>query len=463
MFSYPVEIEVNKEDEYYTSVLLQKKGNLGFFGTNKGTVEIWDIEKIKKLAEMRYLEINKFGESIPVEDPVIELDTTNDFELVYSFMGNYAYVFDVRLRTIIEQIPISNKIISGSVGKLTGKIAAIAENGYLSIWSPKFNFRIDSHELNLNIKNAYLVYDFDENRIFLIGENDKITIINFDEKPWYANIEVEGISNILNINKYDENENYQVYIDETGKILISNDRRLLNPNFTIEIFIGGKFSTENMIRDVIDEIEIDESQKQLILDSRLSRKSKDRYNAEVDILSSHHERYDEINEEDDSKTLNYALQDYSGKNIETRSIANEIINKISKRHEINPDFIKYAWIFNKDNPEGLISEARFYEIESDKRNSTIRKCYSLAIFISLVLLLLSIFSPILLPIIIIFVILFLFQFVLFWYWSSINSNPILIYVEEYRGLELMLGITTIFSLFWLIFTKWVLILNLLNL
>lgn len=368
---------ISNPDYIYTSLLLLPKEPILFAGTSNGCVEVWRVDDNSKIAELRYLELNEFGEEIPIKDPVVNLTITKELDLVYAFMGNAAYCIDVHDLLIIEQIPISERVFCGNVSPTNGDICVLTESGYLSIWSAIFVERIKSLDLILEDTPFFLCFGRTEDQIILFNTQHKMLLINFSDSPYLYSIYHEWGDTISDILVMDYNDQHSVRL-QNGSIVVSyhrNDIGMMNQN-----------EFEKLVRDFIHNYQMKEDQKHYISDFRLDRLSRDRYVAELEHISSTMQNRPSLSA--DSKTLTYALEEYYGGTLEQKSRSDALINKIASRHDVDAYYLFLAFKRGSSDLK-LIEDARYYEFQAYHRQKRIYQLGSISILLSVILLTLS--------------------------------------------------------------------------
>lgn len=390
-----IDLLIKSEDTGYQSVLLNPKENTVYLGTQQGCIEIWSITPLEKVAELRYLELDDFGEPMILDDPVVSIAATKDFDLIYGFMGNAAYCIDPHLRVIVQQIPISEPVVSGNICQETGIIGVITKPGYLSIWSPKFYERIASHEFLFDTKSAYLLFE-EPHRIILILKDDQVMTVNFGDEKYLLKNTSNQISKAIDTHWFDLNDQYLCYVqrdtDQPAVRILSNTRknrkRFFSKHPEIELFQEGKNKAEVDLRTQVKSKE-ENAEKEMLPDFRLLRKSHDRYTAEVEAVRySREQPREEIRRvvrqtdlektaslKEDSRSLKFAFRDLESDNYETQSMALEIITGISKRHNISGRFVYIAWDLHHREPTTVLDFARYYQEEDRKRRNRIRTSF----------------------------------------------------------------------------------------
>lgn len=425
--------KINCEDGKYTSVLLSPYQNTGYFGTSHGCVEIWDLDKRVKLTEVRYLLLNNFNEPIPVNEPVVNLAAPQDFNFVYAFMGIAAYCIDTTLRQIVQQIPVSEKVVFGSVSPERGEIGVLAETGYLSRWSPKFVERTGSLEFNKLIPKAFLTHDNDESRVILVLPEGKVLLTNLEGERYTEEFEIEDGPQYVVPNRYDRNAFSQVYIESDGSISMFEPKHIID-SVKETVYRHGILEASEYLRKKIDLLEKKGVERKYIPDVRFERKSHDRYNAEVDSIGK--ELHHPTNESDDSKTLDYALDTYSTGDYTTKSEAQVVIKRMSDRYGIEPKYVQIAWKSRPD-PTKLVSLSRHLQEMSQRREEQLR--YISYIYYPILLFTLIIGLSTLNPTLATFVLLILvvITMLLIFYSNTINHNPHFVWIREYKALRMI--------------------------
>ncbi len=431
-------IKLHNEDGY-TSILLHPTKNIAYFGTNKGTVEIWNLSKSKKVAELHYMIVDDYGEQQLVDDPVVSLAAPSDFSLVYAFMGNAAYCIDTDIQVIIQQIPISETVISGNVSPKSGYINVITKVGYLSQWSPKFYERVFSHEFPYNFDEAYILSGNTDKTIIIILPNDEILEFAMDEQPYIIKKTYAGISSIIYSNKYDCNHKYFGSIHNEEVEIVSN---IPKDQFKSK----HKLQRDQDLRSTISKLPVEN--KEYITDFRVQRKSVDRYRAELSGISS-----TEISITDDSRTINYAIDEYYSPDYTKKSRAKKIIEKIADRHHIPSEFILFSWKLHHKIPETILEYARFYSFEQNIRRNKIKRVLIFSFFITLSLILSTQikFSPLIYALssgTLLFI-----QYILSIYWRKINKYPRIPKIQQYSGIRGLFLLFSVFSFLWGLYVK----------
>ncbi|MHA2502650.1 MAG: hypothetical protein ACXAE3_07265, partial [Candidatus Kariarchaeaceae archaeon] len=196
---------IESDDAEYVCLLIHPSKPLIFVGTSTGAVEVWDIQNKEKKAELRYLIVNRFGEQLPVEDPVVSLSASSSFQYVYAFMGNHAYCIDTELLVIIEKVPISEEVISGNIGPSSGEIGVVTRQGYISRWAAQFVVRIGHIILPYNLQRAYLIHDWREERVIIVLEDGKLIVANLEGEPYTVTLSFPESSILVSGIVYDRN------------------------------------------------------------------------------------------------------------------------------------------------------------------------------------------------------------------------------------------------------------------
>ncbi|MCE7735099.1 MAG: hypothetical protein GPJ54_09495 [Candidatus Heimdallarchaeota archaeon] len=426
---------------FFTSVLLQPDGHIAYFGTNQGCVEIWDLEVMEKKTEVRYLIFNEFNEQIPIQDQVVNLAAPANFEYVYAFMGVAAYCIDTNLQTIIQQIPISENVLWGSVSPEKGEIGVLTTSGYLSRWSPTFFERTGSIEFDKKLENGYVLHDFDESRIIIALGKGKVIVGNLEGERYVINLEIPISDQFLNSSGYDKNPFYTVHLVE-GCIFVTSN----NVESEIEIhqiLKDGRLNSEFQLRNLIKLKENEGAERNYISDLRFSRDSRDRYTAELESLgqNTHHES----TVSEDSKTLHYALQEYQNENLDTKSKALSVINRMSDRYNISLQSIQFSRSRHNDSTS-IIENAKHYDDLTNSRQIQIQRTIFLSLSISIILLFLGSSFKITMPVLIILISVGLLQTMIIIYIKLINSDPNLPWVREYKALRFLNILTLLVSL-----------------
>ncbi len=429
------------KEGYFTSVLLQPDGHIAYFGTSNGCVEIWDLETMEKKTELRYLIFNEFNEQIPIEEPVVNLAAPASFDYVYAFMGVAAYCIDAKLRTIIQQIPIAEPVIWGAVSSENGEIGVLTNLGYLSRWSPKFFERTASIEFNVEIDEGYLLHDFDEARIIIILGDDKVIVGNLEGERYTIEFNIPETNVFLKSSSIDKNPFYRVEIEAGCIVIQTNDMEISDSKYSF--LENGRLNSEYYLRNLIKQMESEGGEKQYISDQRLARESKDRYNAELESLGedSHHTP----TTKDDSKTLHYALLEYSNEDYDTKSKALTVISKISERYDITSRSIQFAWMKNHEDLS-IIDYATEYDRLTEERQEKLQLEIFVSLLISLILLFIAASFVITTEILTILVSISVFQFLLVTHIRLINRWPTLPWINEFRALRFLNILTLLVSI-----------------
>lgn len=433
-------------DETYTTIHFHPDKNQVFIGTSRGCIEMWDIDKQEKVCELRYLIIDDYGDQIPVDDPVVSIAANLDNTLIYGLMGNAAYCIDVEMRVIIQQIPISELVISGALSMESGNIGVMTEVGYLSEWSPKFYERIASYEFLFSMDEAYITYGIDDSLIIVM--KDQLVIFGKeDDKKFLATVLHDelnlDLSSYLERVIYDRNNEYQALIED-GNVIIQDIKISLLPQD--HPFQLGKLHADLILKEKIANIELG---KDYIEDFRLERRGKDRYVAESDAIKSgapvksssrgKHAR-------DDAKTLLYAFDDFEGDDIHKKSMAQVVISEISKRHDVSTKYLTYAWGMHSSNKYvDLIEFGRSYEFTTYYRVNRVRLYLILTSLISILLPILS-HQWIHINSFYVQIIFWITSILLILYWRKLNRDPHLPWIEEYKLFRL-LNLLIIFYIF----------------
>ncbi len=431
-----------KEDEPYISLHLHPNKPILFLGTSRGCIDMWDIENNKLIAELRYLQVDDFGDQIPVDDPVVSISSNEDCSLVYGFMGNAAYCIDVELKVIIQQIPISENVIHGCVSPFTGEVGVVTDVGYISEWSPRFYERVYSYELLHSLTESYVCYGSDTNFIMVLS--DKIIVFGIeDEKRFYA--EVSWVELDINLQAYldkithDMNNTHRVYISDT---VIVDHRSSPNPLDTNNPFIFGKRQADILLSENISQIKY---HKEFIEDFRLQRIGKDRYIAEIDAMKSKkpiiHEK-SRISVEEDVKTLSYAFDDLKSDDLRKKTTARDVIRQICRRNQIKYKYLTFAWL-TLGTGVNLIDYARLYEFQAYRRKKQISRFLITNIMIIISLLILnhifysdiSFYSQ---------AIVLLYFYLSSYKWSKVNTNPRIIGIEELKLFRILMLIVSVY-------------------
>ncbi|MHA2028855.1 MAG: hypothetical protein ACW99A_19250 [Candidatus Kariarchaeaceae archaeon] len=429
------------DESFFTCVLLQPEGNTAYLGTSHGCVEIWDLELMVKTTEVRYLVFNEFNEQIPVEEPVVNLAAPANFEFVYAFMGVAAYCIDTELRTIIQQIPIAEKVVWGAVSPERGEIGVLTVSGYLSRWSPKFFERTGSIEFDVKVEEGYVLHDFDESRIIMALGEGKVVIGNLEGERYTIELDIPVANEFINSSNYDKNPFYTVKIVEGCVFVTPNSENVESDIHSI--MSEGRVNSEYQLRKIIEMKENEDIERNYISDLRLSRESKDRYSAELESLGQdiHHE----ATISDDSKTLHYALQEYQNEDYDIKSKALSVINKMSDRHRITHRSVQFSWLMNHE-ATSIIDNARSYDKMTKLKQVRIQNTIALSLSISIILLFFASSFQITVSILIILFSVGVFQAGIIVYIRYINSDPELPWIKEYKALRVLNIITLIISL-----------------
>lgn len=426
---------------FFTSVLLQPDSHIAYFGTSHGCVEIWDLELIEKKAEVRYLVFNEFNEQVPIQEPVVNLAAPTSFDFVYAFMGVAAYCIDTNLRTIIQQIPIAERVVWGAVSPNKGEIGVLTVSGYLSRWSPKFFERTGSIEFDQTVEKAYVLHDFDESRIIMAMGSGKVIVGNLEGERYTLELDIPVSDQFLMSSEYDKNPFYTVNLVEGCVFINVNSGGKIDEIHSI--LREGRSNSEYQLRKIIEMKENEDVERKYISDLRLSRDSRDRYAAEVESIGQDFHRDSTLS--DDSKTLHYALQEFQSEDFDTKSKALSLINKMSEQHQISLRSIQFSWgLFN--DPNHIIQSAQDYDSITKSRQLHIQKTILLSLSISLILLFLASSFKITIPILIILASVGSVQLVIVIYIKLINSDPQIPWIKEYKALRFLNILTLIFSL-----------------
>ncbi len=439
MESYLLKLESGK----YCSLLLNPRKNIAYLGTTTGCVEVWDLDSQEKVVELRYLVIDEFGEQVPIEDPVVNLSTPNEFDVVYAFMGQAAYCIDVELNVIIHQIPISERVVWGSVSPILGQVAILSESGYLSRWSPKFIERIGSIEFPFKISNCYITHDFDESRIIMVLDQQFIILTNLEGERYTIELEYQPAQELIGSAWFDTNADHRIFINDLGEVVVESTKSNLSILDPQSILISGILESERNIRTAISKMDTSESKRTYIQDQRLDRQSRDRYTAEVESLGK--EVHFEGNQADDAKSLDFAFKEYNSENIQSQSEAMSVIYSICNRHNIKMKFALFAWKLGGISQ--LIDNARYYELEAYKRRKLIKNTTIISIILAFVMLISAqtiIFSGL---VIILFALIVIVESVVLIYWKNINRDPTIPNIETYRAVRLACWLAIIISLY----------------
>lgn len=445
-----ISFSISSDDPFY-SVLLETGTDTIYIGTTKGCIEIWDLAKREKKSELRYLTFNEFGEAIPVDDPVVNIAAPLDFKYVYAFMGNAAYCVDPKLKIIVQEIPISERVVFGCVAPLTGEIGVVTEPGYFSLWSIAFEERMSSHEFLFIIQDAYLIQDYDSKKLILVLENDRVILVNFNEPQTYILDTVyPEISQVLNTHWYDRNEKYFVFIGAEGKLEVRdcNYKHDKIGNFAD----GGGFQMADKVRELITDLdEQSESDRIYIEDDRFSRRSRDRYSAEIDHISKKGssrrvptEKENLINE--DTKTLSYAFQEYVSDDLHKKAQATGVISKIASRHKIDLEFVLYVLKYHPDKKDEYLELAEFYQSTYKRRKSMLDRIIKAVITLIIVKLVITQFSDNVSWFYILNIVLFALMVVILNLWKSINKYPKIHNLQDYKGLRWFIWIFSVLNI-----------------
>jgi hypothetical protein len=439
MSSLPFSLHLSEGQ--YTSVLAEPAGTRAYLGTSSGCVEVWELRERRKLAELRYLRLDEFGEQVVVEEPVVNLSAPANFEIVYAFFGTAAYCIDVELNVIIHQIPVSERVVWGSVSPVLGEVAILSESGYLSRWSPRFIERVGSIEFPFETPSGYITHDFDESRIILLLQNGQLILTNLEGERYTVHLEYQPANKLFGASWFDRNQDFQLLITNNGDVYVESATVKLPQLSDTSILANGIVAGEYQLRQAIAKMETGEGVREYIQDQRLDRQSKDRYFAELDSINQ--EMHYSGTTEDDSKTMDFAFKEYNSDNVELQSQALTVLGKISQRHHINTKFAFLAW--RLDGGYQLIENARYYEFEFHKRKEKILRFLVYCTLLGFILLLSSqllLFSGFLglfflLPVLI--------QFQLLVSWRNINTSPRIPDIEGYRAFQifywLLLGLS----------------------
>ncbi|MDH5404187.1 MAG: hypothetical protein OEY49_16940 [Candidatus Heimdallarchaeota archaeon] len=437
----PILTIIPSKNETFTSLLLQPDNHLLFIGTSKGGIEVWDLLAKKKLVEMRYLKVNQFGENISVDDPVVSIAAPENFEFVYAFMGNAAYCIDVKLLTIVQQIPIAEKVISGGISRKKGMIGVITEPGYLSWWSPKFYVRKGSVQFNYKFTKTHLCFDTTEKIIILISEIDDLTLINTKGEKYFTKEHLSSSSDLVIHSNYDANPFYYCNLNSKGEITVHNHEYVNNlvPDFIID----GKWVAEEKIKNYIGNLHITEEQKTYITDFRLDRENKDRYYAELDRLSSDDHKVTTL--DDDSLSLKFAITEYRSEDISRRAQAISVINNIAKRRNFEPRYLFIASKYPIVN-SNLIESSQKYKSKAMKRQLIIKKYYLYSVILSLILLFFVQKYNFNYWGMLLYIIPLVTQLIILYLWINTNKQPKIPHIQEYIPSFVFLSIVWLYNL-----------------
>jgi hypothetical protein len=434
-------------------VLLEKGTDTAYLGTTKGCIEIWNLAEREKKGELRYLTFNEFGEAVPVDDPVVNIAAPLDFKYVYAFMGNAAYCVDPKLKIIVQEIPISERVIFGCVAPLTGEIGVVTEPGYFSLWSIAFEERTSSHEFMFFIENAYLIQDYDSKKLILVLEEDRVILVNFNEPQTYIlDTSYPGISQVLNTHWFDRNEKYFMFIDEKGKLEVRDSQYKHEKIEKLTLFDGGNFNIADKVRELITRLdEESEDERVYIEDYRLSRRSKDRYSAEIDQISSkessRHTPTGKLNlMGEDTKTLSYAFQEYLSDDLHHKAQATGVISKIAKRHNIELEYVLYVLKYHPDQSDEYLELSRFYQTKYKQRKKRLNQIIIAVISLIIIQLIITQFSDDITWFYIMNVFLFTGMILILNYWKSLNKDPEIHNFQDFMGLRLFMWIFSILNL-----------------
>jgi hypothetical protein len=445
MSSLPYTLQLS--EGRYTSVLVEPAGIRAYLGTSSGCVEVWDLSEKRKLAELRYLRLDEFGEQVVVEEPVVNLSAPTNFEIVYAFFGTAAYCIDVELNVIIHQIPVAERVVWGSVSPDLGEVAILSESGYLSRWSPRFIERVGSIEFPFETLSGYITHDFDESRIILLLMDGQIILTNLEGERYTVHLEYKPADELFGASWFDRNQNFQLLITSNGSVYVESATVKFPQLSDTSILANGIVAAEYQLRQAIAKMETGEDVREYIQDQRLDRQSKDRYFAELDTIDQ--EMHYSGTSDDDSKTMDFAFKEYNSEDVELQSQALTVLDKISQRHHINMKFAFLAW--RLDGGHQLIENARYYEFEFHNRKEKIRRLLVYCTFLGFILLLgsqLLLFSGFLS---LFFLLPVLIQFQLLVSWRNINTSPKIPDIESYRAFQifywLLLGLSITLFLF----------------
>jgi len=189
--------------------------------------------------------------------------------------------------------------------------------------------------------------------------------------------------------------------------------------------------------------ENEDVERNYISDLRLSRESRDRYSAEVESLGQ--DIHYESTVSDDSKTLDFALQEYQSEDFDTKSKALSVINKMGDRYQISLQSIQFARTLF-DSPTLMIENAKKIDTLTELRQIRIQKTILLSLTISTILLLLASSFKVTIPILIFLASVGLLQLAIIIYIRMINSDPQLPWIKEYKAMRFLNILTLIFSL-----------------
>ena len=224
---------------------------MAYLGTSQGCVEIWDLGSMEKKAEVRYLIFNEFNEQVPIQEPVVNLAAPTSFDFVYAFMGVAAYCIDTNLRTIIQQIPIAEKVLWGAVSPEKGEIGVLTVSGYLSRWSPKFFERTGSIEFNQELEKAYVLHDFDESRIIIALGTGKVIVGNLEGERYTIELDIPVSDQFLNSSGYDKNRFHVMNIVE-GCVFVSSNT-VDEETGVHSIIKDGRSNSEYQLRKIVQD------------------------------------------------------------------------------------------------------------------------------------------------------------------------------------------------------------------
>jgi len=424
---------LNPDDYNYTTVLLHPGKSLLFVGTDHGLVEVWDLSTYSKRAELRYLILNEFGEKIPIKDRVVILAAPATFDYVYAFMGTAAYCIDVNLLTIVEKIPISEEVISGNISQVRGEISVITTTGYLSRWSPKFVERLNSLYFTFQPRYGHLLHDWDESRVILICPDGKLLLANLEGEQYTVELTYDKSSDLLDGIWFDRNQNYQAVITSSGSINIYDSKSFVPEIDDSHLLRFGKIQAEDAIRKFVANSDTGEESRNYIVDFRLERQSRDRYVAEVEQLDDEESHYSGTIEEN-SKTIHYAMEDMKTENLDQKTTAYKVIEKLAKKHDVDPRFLFFARKLNVKSTQ-LIQIARYYEFESYRRQRRIYQLLIISVLFMLFNLIFAEFFIYTIPTLIFLVFQLLIPAGFLLYWGNINAVAIP-KVMDYRAIRI---------------------------
>tara|TARA_B100000287_G_scaffold170783_1_gene161078 strand:- start:957 stop:2288 length:1332 start_codon:yes stop_codon:yes gene_type:complete len=368
----------------FTDIIYISNKDYLFLGTNQGTIEVRSSLDFSELAIIEHVIDNEFGEPIKIIDPVVNLSSTHEQDLVYAFFGTIAYCISVEELKIIQKVPISEQVVYGNIGTKTGEIGVITVSGYLSRWSPQFVERISSMDFPFELSRCILLHDSNETRIILIMPKGRLILANLDKDPYIIEYDYPDFTDLYKYITFTKtNNNYLLIENGALSIFNLNDKPSIPHDFSL-----GRSHIENQIREFIKFHTFDASSKKYISNFRLLRQSHDRYLEEIKRLKIKNELYQNYNSKDDGKTIYYAINDLKSSNIEKNTTARSVIKKISSRHNVAPNFILFSHKKNSSS-DTIIHDALHWENKSQKINKNLKTLTLFYLLISFLLLLSS--------------------------------------------------------------------------